>query len=276
MTVNKAFIQPKPDGCRSSIRVGERCYSTIYRSPFPEPVLPRPQSLFHFHFPTTGLDPARAALPAYTDALTGQTLTQGEVRSMSLRMGYGIKKVPELAKGDVALIFSPNSLEYAVAFFACQAAGLVVTPASASYTPHELAYHIKDSTAKIAFVHPDLMETFEKAQQVIEQENGSQKGLDVFQLTSDSAVDVQDGGKGGRSFWTLMATDDEVGDWRGEELGSGEEHNAAVLCYSSGTVNTNLDVLYLDALIEIHALLVVCPFPLYDRSAAFLLPDRAT
>jgi 4-coumarate--CoA ligase len=178
---------------------------------------------------------------------------------MSLRMGYGIKKVPELAKGDVALIFSPNSLEYAVAFFACQAAGLVVTPASASYTPHELAYHIKDSTAKIAFVHPDLMETFEKAQQVVEQENGSQKGLDVFQLTPDSAGDVQAEEKGGRSFWTLMATDDEVGDWRGEELGPGEEHNAAVLCYSSGTVNTNLDVLYLDALIEIYALLVVCP-----------------
>lgn len=178
---------------------------------------------------------------------------------MSLRMGYGIKKVPELAKGDVALIFSPNSLEYAVAFFACQAAGLVVTPASASYTPHELAYHIKDSTAKIAFVHPDLMETFEKAQQVIEQEDDSQKGLDVFQLTPDSAGDVQDEDKSGPSFWTLMATDDEVGDWRGEELGPGEEHNAAVLCYSSGTVNTNLDVLYLDALIEIYALLVVCP-----------------
>jgi 4-coumarate--CoA ligase len=172
---------------------------------------------------------------------------------MSLRMGYGIKKVPELAKGDVALIFSPNSLEYAVAFFACQAAGLVVTPASASYTPHELAYHIKDSTAKIAFVHPDLMETFKKAQQVVEQENGSQKGLDVFQLTPDSSSDVQDGGKAIRSFWTLMATEDEVGDWRGEELGPGEEHNAAVLCYSSGTVNTNLDVLYLDALIEIYA-----------------------
>ncbi|KAH8079661.1 putative AMP binding protein [Filobasidium floriforme] len=235
MTANKAFIQPRRDECRSPITVAKRLYSTIYRSPFPEPALPQPTSLFHFHFPTTGLDPSRAALPAYTDALTGQTLTQGEVRSMSLRMGYGIKKVPELIKGDVALIFSPNSLEYAVAFFACQAAGLVVTPASASYTPHELAYHIKDSTAKIAFVHPDLMETFEKAQQVVEQENGSQKGLDVFQLTPDSAGDVQDEGKGGRSFWTLMATEDEVGDWRGEELGPREEHNAAVLCYSSGT-----------------------------------------
>lgn len=196
---------------------------------------------------------------------------------MSLRMGYGIKKVPELAKGDVALIFSPNSLEYAVAFFACQAAGLVVTPASASYTPHELAYHIKDSTAKIAFVHPDLMETFEKAQRVVEQENGSQKGLDVFQLTPDSAGDVQAEEKGGRSFWTLMATENEVGAWRGEELGPGEEHNAAVLCYSSGTVNTNLDMMYLDALIEIHALLVVYLFlPLHNRSAACLLPDRAT
>jgi 4-coumarate--CoA ligase len=227
--------------------------STIYRSPFLEPVLPEPTSLFHFHFPTTGSDPARDALPAYTDALTGHTLTQGEVRSISLRLGYGIKQISRLVKGDVALIFSPNSLEYAVAFFACQAAGLVVTPASASYTPHELAYHIKDSTAKIAFVHPDLMETFENAQQVVKQETASRDSLQVYQLTPDSAADTQDDGQGGRPFRTLMVTEDDLGGWRGEKLEPGEEHNAAVLCYSSGTVNTTLNVLYLATLIKSHA-----------------------
>ena len=218
----------------------KRYHSTVYQSPFPEPALPEPTSLFHFHFPAEGSDPAREALPAYTDGLTGQTLTQGQVRSSSLRMGYGIKQSSGLAKGDVALIFSPNSLEYAVAFFACQAAGLIVTPASASYTPHELAYHIKDSTAKIAFVHPDLMDTFEKAQQVIKQEDSTQYDLQVYRLTPGTGRQDRDD----RSFRSLMVSDDVLGDWRGETLGPGEQHNAAVLCYSSGTVNTTLDVLY--------------------------------
>lgn len=227
----------------------KRYQSTIYRSPFPEPALPEPTSLFHFHFPAAGLEASRKDLPAYTDALTGQTLTQGQVRSTSLRMGYGMKQLPRLAKGDVALIFSPNSLEYAIAFFACQASGLVVTPASASYTPHELAYHIKDSTAKIAFVHPDLMDTFEKAQQVIRREDASQEELDVYRLTPEKSASDQDE----RSFWELMVPEDDMGDWRGETLGPGEEHDAAVLCYSSGTVNTTFDILYAGIDIEFHA-----------------------
>jgi len=207
---------------------------TIYKSPFTEPSLPSPTSLFHFHFPPGVQDKAKDNLPAYVDALTGDTLTQGEVRDNSLRIGYGLKKLKGIKKGDVALIFSTNSLEYAIAFFACQAAGLIVTPASASYTSHELAYHIKDSTAKIVFIQPDLLSTFHKAEIILKEENGGREGVPIYTL--DSTKDVP-GGDGTVPSYQSLAL--EAGVWKGEALQSGEEHSAAVLCYSSGTVNTN-------------------------------------
>jgi 4-coumarate--CoA ligase len=207
---------------------------TIYKSPFPEPPLPSPTSLFHFHFPPGVYDKAKDSLPAYVDALTGDTLTQGEVRDNSLSIGYGLRNLKGIKKGDVALIFSTNSLEYAVAFFACQAAGLIVTPASASYTSHELAYHIKDSTAKIAFIQPDLLSTFHKAEIILKEEEGGREG--VLAYTLDSAKEVLDDDGTVPCYKALSL---KAGNWKGEALQSGEEHSAAVLCYSSGTVNTN-------------------------------------
>jgi hypothetical protein len=207
---------------------------TVYRSPFKEPPLPQPTSLFHFHFPPDIRDKARDSLTAYVDALSGDTLTQGQVREYSLRIGYGLQNLNGIKKGDVALIFSTNSLEYAVTFFACQAAGLIVTPASASYTPHELAYHIKDSTAKIAFIQPDLLGTFQKAETILNEEEKGRTNLQAYSLTSAKNALLEDG-----KFSSYEALSLEPGTWKGEALRRGEEHTAAVLCYSSGTVNTN-------------------------------------
>lgn len=210
-----------------------RTNHTIYKSPFAEPPLPSPTSLFHFHFPPGRQDEARDNLPAYVDALSGNTLTQGQIRNSSLDIGYGLKNLKAIKKGDVALIFSTNSLDYAITFFACQAAGLIVTPASASYTPHELAYHIKDSTAKIAFIQPELLDTFHKAEVILKQEGG---GKGVLPYTLDSARDILDSDGTVPSYRTLSL---KAGNWTGEALQAGEEHVAAVLCYSSGTVNTS-------------------------------------
>jgi hypothetical protein len=216
------------------LRPSTRYHSTIHRSPLQEPTLPPPTSLFHFHFPPGPQDASRADLPAYIDALTGETLTQGEVRKISLRVGFGLKNLSSINKGDVALIFSTNSLDYAIAFFACQAAGLIVSPASASYTPHELAYHMEDSTAKVTFIQADLLNTFRSAQEILKNKDDRWQSLPVYTLGPATSNKEETDAP---SYDSLSAKETEMRDWDGEVLQSGQEHTAAVLCYSSGTVN---------------------------------------
>jgi hypothetical protein len=218
----------------------KRWFSRIYQSPFPRPPLPQSSSLFHFHFPPGQQHPDTQDLPAYTDALTDRSLTHGETRELSLQLGYGLKKHPNLRKGDVVLIFSPNSVDYALAFFGSQAAGLIVTLASASYTPSELAYHMKDSTAQLAFVHPDLVGTYKEAEKIIMKQELS-KRIPVYVLDSDNS-DTNDSGIA--SYTSIMAEVSDLDNWEGEFIKAGEEHEAAVLCYSSGTVNISFLSLY--------------------------------
>jgi acyl-CoA synthetase (AMP-forming)/AMP-acid ligase II len=63
----------------------------------------------------------------------------------------------KLTKGDVILIFSPNSLAWPVVLFGAVSAGLICTLANSTYTPNELRHQWENSGAKVAFVHPCLV-----------------------------------------------------------------------------------------------------------------------
>ncbi|MCI0411932.1 AMP-binding protein [bacterium] len=63
-----------------------------------------------------------------------------------------------LRKGDVFAIYSPNSIEYAVAFHAVSLLGGIVTTANPLCTSQELAGQLKDCRAKFLLTTPELVE----------------------------------------------------------------------------------------------------------------------
>lgn len=104
----------------------------IYKSPHPDPPLPA-CSIFHYLFPEK---PSDSPLPtfnpddvAYIDGLTGRTLTRREVEDNALRLSTGLRS-RGIGRGSTALLIGPNSLEWIVAGFGLQAAGVCVSPAN--------------------------------------------------------------------------------------------------------------------------------------------------
>ncbi|KAK0484057.1 AMP binding protein [Armillaria novae-zelandiae] len=91
-----------------------------------------------------------ASLPAYIDAESGTKLSRGQVRSLSLSFGHGLRSYGA-KRGDTILVFSPNCLAYPVIILGALAAGLRCTLANPTYTAHELALQYTDSDAHLIF-----------------------------------------------------------------------------------------------------------------------------
>ncbi|KIP08647.1 hypothetical protein PHLGIDRAFT_103986 [Phlebiopsis gigantea 11061_1 CR5-6] len=134
----------------------------IYTSPHP-PTAPSPrESLYTFLFQTHWSDhiPTTAA---FIDSSTPNVITRAELKDATLCLAHGLRSehsrmggVP-LARGDVVVIFSPNSLTYPVALLGGIAAGLCISLASAAHTPRDLEYQWTDCRAKAIMVHPSLL-----------------------------------------------------------------------------------------------------------------------
>lgn len=52
----------------------------------------------------------------FVDAATGISISRQDLRTLSLKFGYGLRHDPRVKaqRGDVVLVFSPNSLQYPV------------------------------------------------------------------------------------------------------------------------------------------------------------------
>ncbi|THH12726.1 hypothetical protein EW146_g7421 [Bondarzewia mesenterica] len=202
---------------------------TIYTSQYPSIDLSSSKSIYTFLLSSDRYSPS---LPAFTDALTGQTISRAELRSLTLSLAYGLRNVlpadVRLRRGDTALIYSPNSLAWPVVVLGIIAAGSRATLANSAYTPAELAYQYEDSRAQVVFCHPSLvgaaLEMF-KLRGVSEAE--ARKRIVLAELSSDKAR------KGG-----LLGLEDLIskGALEVEEKFEGEQvHETTLLCYSSGT-----------------------------------------
>ncbi|KAK0463733.1 AMP binding protein [Desarmillaria tabescens] len=99
-----------------------------------------------------------ASLPAYIDAESGTTLSRGQVRSLSLSFGQGLKSYGA-KRGDTILVFSPNCLAYPIIILGALAAGLRCTLANPTYTPHELVLQYTDSDAHLIFTTEEELAT---------------------------------------------------------------------------------------------------------------------
>jgi long-chain acyl-CoA synthetase len=74
-------------------------------------------------------------------------------RTAALLVSEGVQKA------DVVSLLMPNSAEYIIAYFACWKLGALAGPVNSLLKPHELAYIISNSEAKLLLVHSDFLPT---------------------------------------------------------------------------------------------------------------------
>ncbi|WP_407883161.1 AMP-binding protein, partial [Scytonema sp. NUACC26] len=151
--------------------------------------------------------------PAMIDGLTGQTVTYRELADSINRVAAGFA-ARGFSKGDVVAIYSPNCLEYPIAFQAIASLGGVSSTANPSYTASELAYQLNDTGAKYLLTVPELLE----------------RGLEAASQSKVESVFVFGNAAGAIPFSVLLEDVDSV-----PKVQINPKEDAVALPYSSGT-----------------------------------------
>ncbi|KAJ7647638.1 AMP binding protein [Roridomyces roridus] len=182
-----------------------------------------------------------ASLPAFVDAATGTSLTRGQLRAQSLSLAYGLKHNPNTSplanRGEVVLIYSPNSLAWPVVLFGSVAAGLRCTLANSAYTSHELSYQYNDSRAKLIFTSEEGLPV---ARAALAESGVPNKDIDKRIIVLGNDLRWAGGPSAPRSPAAagLLKLEDLLGkgELKEEEKFEGDlAHETTYLCYSSGT-----------------------------------------
>jgi acyl-CoA synthetase (AMP-forming)/AMP-acid ligase II len=101
--------------------------------------------------------PAIADRIALVDAITGRRMTYGALEATIARTAAGLA-ARGYGRGDVFGIFSPNTLEYPLAFHGAARLGAVITTVNPLFTADELATQLRDCEARCLFTVPAFME----------------------------------------------------------------------------------------------------------------------
>jgi acyl-CoA synthetase (AMP-forming)/AMP-acid ligase II len=150
----------------------------MYRSPLADVTIPE-QSLTEVVFSKAGERPDAVAL---VDAATGRALTFAQLLNEVRRLAAGLAALG-IRKGDVVALWSPNSPEFAIAFYAIVRLGAIVMPANPANTSHELAFQLADAGATLLITTAALTD---KARAAIE---ASGRTIDL--VTIDEAEGLQ-------------------------------------------------------------------------------------
>jgi acyl-CoA synthetase (AMP-forming)/AMP-acid ligase II len=94
--------------------------------------------------------------PALIDGVTGRATSYAELGEAVRRVASSLS-ARGFKKGDVFAIFSPNTVEYPVAFHAVSLLGGVTTTLNPLCTPEEVAKQLADSRAKYLLTAPALV-----------------------------------------------------------------------------------------------------------------------
>jgi len=125
----------------------------IFQSPRPPVEIPRvPVTEFILEKAAETAD--RTAL---IDAITDRRITYAGLEATIARAAAGLA-ARGYGRGDVFGIYSPNTLEYPIAFHGAARLGAVVTTVNPLFTPDEIAKQLRDCSAKCLFTIPAFME----------------------------------------------------------------------------------------------------------------------
>ncbi|KAJ5787876.1 AMP-dependent synthetase/ligase [Penicillium paradoxum] len=101
--------------------------------------------------------------PIYVDVHNPpRSISCNQARKLIRQLIAGLR-ASGLQQGDCVLIHSFNDISYSILVLAIIGAGGIFTGSNPSYTPHELAHHIKASQSKFAFSEPEILDSLLKA-----------------------------------------------------------------------------------------------------------------
>ncbi|TXT13392.1 hypothetical protein VHUM_00759 [Vanrija humicola] len=140
---------------------------TIYTSDIPVPPLPKVGTFTYFFPEKEGDSPLPAAvrdpnLVSFIDGLTGRELKRGELEDKALRFASGLRSIG-IGRGQTTCLFAPNSLEWIIALFGFQAAGVCTSPPNVTYVRGELAHQYNNAGCSSFAVAEALLPAFEEA-----------------------------------------------------------------------------------------------------------------
>ncbi|EKD02051.1 AMP binding protein [Trichosporon asahii var. asahii CBS 8904] len=203
----------------------------IYTSHHPVPPLPK-TSVFHYLFPERpGDSPIHVhppSTPAFIDGPTGRVLTRGELEDGALRIATGLR---DLGIQGTALLIGPNSLDWVLAAYGLQAAGV---------TPSEIAYQYDNSGSSILIADPVLLPAIEEARKLFK--NPLKQVLVLRRAPGYKSIHDIKGPRG-----------------KAERID--DVHQTAWLCYSSGTTGLPKGVMtsHYNMTCELQAVTVAYP-----------------
>ncbi|KAK9158583.1 hypothetical protein Scep_005157 [Stephania cephalantha] len=200
----------------------------IYRSLRPPIALPKDQNLnmVSFLFRNSNSYPNQ---PALIDADSDETLTFAQFKSTVAKLAHGFAQLG-LKKGDVVLIFAPNSIQFPLCFFGVVAIGAIATTVNPLYTVAELSKQIKDSGPKLVITVPQLWDKvkgFGLASVIL----GSDRVSWSKQIVSNAKL---------TSFSELLELGGSSNDFPVVKI---KQSDVAALLYSSGTTGTSKGVI---------------------------------
>ena len=182
----------------------------IFRGPYPDVAIPE-VSLTDFIFASIDQFKDKTAL---VDGLTGRAMTYAEFADAVRRVASSLAR-KGFKKGEVLAIFSPNCLEYAIAFHAVAMIGGIVSPINPLYTAEEAAFQLRDAGAKFLVTSPFC---FEKAA------DAAARAANIEELFVFGEI------AGATPFASLLAGEVEV-----PRVEIDPRNDLVVLPYSSGT-----------------------------------------
>ncbi len=100
---------------------------------------------------------SRGEKPAFIDGMTGERLSYVDLANRIDRTAAGLSE-RGFGKGDVVCIFSPNRIEWPIAYFAALKLGGIVTTANPLYTASELNHQLIDANARFLITDPLFVE----------------------------------------------------------------------------------------------------------------------
>lgn len=155
----------------------------------------------------------------FVDITAKKQLTFREVRNTSIEIGRGLRKQWNWQKGDIMVLFSPNSADIAAITFGTLWAGGIVCPANNLYTVGELVSLLRSSGAKALTTHLACLEIAREAALI------AGLPLDRIILIGDS-----DPKRKTKHFSSLRDSSEDVG-----KVSVNPQEDLAFLVYSSGT-----------------------------------------
>ncbi|KAJ5897209.1 hypothetical protein N7504_007497 [Penicillium tannophilum] len=162
--------------------------------------------------------------PIYIDAKNpSRSISCNQARSKIRKLIAGLRAAG-FRKGDCVLIHSFNDINYSILVLAIIGAGGVYTGSNPSYTPNELAHHVRAAECKFLISEPEILDNLLSAAKLV---GISSENVWIFDNVAQTVPPGQ------KSWKTLMEHGEE--DWvRFNDLKTAEATTAARL-FSSGT-----------------------------------------